>query len=622
MDARDKAKIAKLEKSLEAANESYRKGEPKISDDDYDKAVVRLRELDPENHYLAAVEPEKIGEDKIRHLSPMLSLEKAYTIEDLERFFNRIESTVEKQYQLYRVTPKLDGVAGRFYEKGELTGRLATRGNGLVGTDISSFLPIPFTNDGIIPSKGSYGKLGEIVVSNLYFANHLSKEFKHPRNFIAGMLGSDNLNPLTEKALKDGAVIYFSYTHLTNFTASREHVIEKIDWYYNNFCVDYTYPTDGIVIEAICTDEEKEEIGSTSHHNKWQIAFKKKGKSKSTEVLRITWQVGRTGKITPVLELEPIEVSGATIRRVTAHNASAIRDLAIGIGAGVEIIRSGEVIPYIERVTESGDEIDIPKICPSCGDPLSLLNWDDVDLFCRGLECPEQIAKKIEYWFSTMEIKNFGPATVKRILSDGIKPIDEIIAYDKDMFANIGFGQGEAARLEQSLWTGFGKETEDWRFLASFGLPHLGRGDSKKLLKNIPLSDLGAVSEKQIHSIKGFGDKTSKEICNALRREWELISEVMLYNFNLTETPIGEIKRTDSRISGKNIVFTGKMPGSRKKMKSSAEALGATVQNGVNSKTDILVVGESPGQNKLDGARKHDIPVMDVILYFEQILNR
>ncbi len=589
--------IEDLVTQLKAYNDAYRRGVPLISDLEYDRLVGKLQTLDPLHPFLSKVEPELFeGKKEIRHPVPMLSIEKAYSREALERFISRVKKEAAEigiQDIRFSVTPKLDGLAGR--DDGEI---FASRGNGEVGYEISSAF-----EKGIIPLGGRGRGIGEIVIKKSYFDEHLSNNFEHPRNLVVGIINSDKLNEFAVKAIEDRAVFFVPYAELESWIGTPEELVDQVEEITRNLSAKTDYPMDGMV--AGVTDEAvREHMGSTAHHYRWQIAIKTKGETAVTRVENLVWQVGRTGNVTPVMEVMPVFLSGATIRRVTAHNAGKVRDDKIGIGAEIEIIRSGEVIPKLEKVITPSDQIALPGFCPSCN---SFLQWDNDFLKCMASFCPAQIEQGIIHFFKTLGTAEwFGIKTVQKLVEDGFNSLVQIYVMTEKDFLDIGFGPVQSKNLWNAIQTSIKKPVEDWRFLAAFGIPDLGTGDSRKLLSHIRLEDLGKVRKEEIIQIHGFGEKTGESIQKGIERVWNIIQNMLSMGFTLEMTPLAHEKKTSgSPIAGKGIVFTGKMKkGSREDMQVQARKLGANVQTTVSGKTDYLVCGENVGDSKIRKAKQ------------------
>ena len=604
--------IERLVETLRRYNKAYRSGSPLVSDHEYDSLVQKLQELDPAHPFLHLVEPEKFEARKeVRHPVPMLSTEKAYTKKALERFVIRVKKEAGEigiTDILFKVTPKLDGLAAR--DDGNI---FATRGNGEVGYEISNAF-----KKGVIPVGGRGLGLGEVVIIKSYFDEHLSGEFEHPRNMVVGIVTSDTLNIFAEKALQDEVVYFVPYAALPVWNGRADELVKNIEKISSDLTTHTDYPIDGVVAE-VTDDKVKKYMGSTAHHYRWQIAYKTKGETAITIVEGIKWQVGRTGNVTPVLEIYPVSLSGATIRRVTAHNAGLIVKKKIGINAEVEVIRSGEVIPKLEKVIKESDQIVIPDKCPSCG---SALEWNNDFLKCNNDSCRARIEQSLSHWFKVLGNADwFGIKTIQRLVDSGYNSLEKIYAMSESDFLNIGFGPVQSKNLAEALNISKTKLVEDWRFLAAFGIPDLGNGDSRKLLSHIKLEDLVDLKAGQIETIHGFGAITSLSIENGIAKIKNTISHMLSIGFNLDKTVLaGELDSFDSPIAGKGIVFTGKMlHGNREEMQAEARRLGARVQSSVTGKTDYLVCGEKIGAKKIEKAKRAGVRIIYEIDYLNTI---
>jgi DNA ligase (NAD+) len=584
-----------LVQRLQTYNEAYRAGTPLVSDEEYDNLVESLRKLDPDNPFLHQVEPEVFsGKQEIRHPVPMLSTDKAYTIDELKRFVDRVhKEALGMDIVTFRVTPKLDGLAGR--DDGRI---LASRGNGQTGFDITSALA-----KGIVVAGERGMGLGEIIISQSYFQEHLADKFEHPRNLVVGIVSSDNVNTLALQALEDKAVRFVPYATLPYWQGNGDELLGKIAAIKQDFLDTIDYPMDGLVVEVV-DQTIKEAMGATSHHYRWQIAVKDKGETAETRVEAILWQVGRTGKVTPVMQVSPVSLSGATIRRVTAHNAGFVKKQHIGKGSIIEVIRSGEVIPKLEAVITRSDEVIVPAICPVCSTPL--VEENDF-LICPNKQCPAQIRQTIEHWFKILGNADwYGTKTVEKLVDNGITTLEQVYALTEEDFMGMGFGPVQSRNLFQALTISRTKPVEDWRFLAAFGIPDLGKGDSRKLLQHHPLETLITITAEDILAINGFGEITSRSISRGIEAIRPTMEHMLDLGFNLERTPLDkELAAVDSPVAGKGIVFTGKMiQGTREEMQNMARDKGAKIQTAVTKATDYLVCGEKVGAKKIAQANK------------------
>jgi len=612
--------VAQLQALCMQLNTAYRQGRPIVSDAVYDEVFIQsLRALDPANEFLQSVEPESeaFSGPTVRHERPMLSTEKAYTEEEITRFVQRLLKTaadvgLQASEVMLRATPKLDGIACRDYGD-----RLVTRGDGLAGSDISHIL-----DRGAIVASGERGLGdGEVVVVQEYFESVLKPRFalEHPRNYITGFCGADTEKEHHREAAGAQAVVFVPYRTLSAWEGTADEFL--VNW--KRVCEDVKqgvpYLMDGVIVEAIQGDI-KAALGATSHHHRWMLAIKEKGETALTHAKGITWQTGRTGRVTPVVELEPIYLSGANIARVTAHHAGMIRSLGIGPGAVLEIIRSGEVIPKIERVVTSV-EATLPTECPCCSHALKL---EGDFLVCpNSLGCPEQVATGLIHFFKTLgNVDLFGPKTVQALVQAGVTDLPAIYGLTTENFQSMGFGPGQAANLVRELERSRRQEVEDWRFLAAFGVRHLGRGDSRKLLEGFTLDALmDGVTAAQIAALDGFGVLTSESISADLAERAGLIRELSgLFSLRRTGAAAPKADAADSPIAGKSVVFTGALAsGSREALQDQARALGAVVQSSVNGKTSYLVCGEKVGASKMQKAVSLGVTVLTEAEYLAMI---
>jgi DNA ligase (NAD+) len=595
--------IEKRVQRLKECNAAYRSGSPFISDHAYDQLVEELRGLDPGHPFLHTVEPETLGgRTQVRHPIPMLSTEKAYTNADLARFFTRVgkaAAELKMADPLFRVTPKLDGLAGR--DDGRI---FASRGNGETGFEISS----AFTK-GVIPIGGRGLGVGEIVIVKSYFEKHLAGEFEHPRNMVVGIISSDTVNESAQKALADQAVHFVPYVELPDWVGTGEELLDTAPAISADLISETDYPVDGVVAEVVSV-ELRQFMGATHHHNRWQIAIKTRGETAFTVVENIVWQVGRTGNVTPVMVVRPASLSGATIRRVTAHHAGMIKEKSIGIGSRIEIIRSGEVIPKLEKVITPADHVVMPSVCPACNSPLE---WRNDFLKCLNPECRAQIEQNLLHWFKTLGTADwFGIKTIEKLVDGGYDSLEKIYGMILSDFLALGFGPVQSKNLVQAIDISRTRRVEDWRFLAAMGIPDLGRGESRKLLAHFTLEDIVDVTAEGIEQINGFGAVSSSSITVGIARRKTIIAHLLALGFNLERTPlIAASQIQNSPITGKGVVFTGKMRhGTRDDMQAAARNLGARVQTAVSSKTDYLVCGEKVGARKLEKAAKAGVQVM------------
>ena len=594
-----------LVQRLERHNAEYRAGTPTIGDAAYDALVEELRALDPAHPHLLRVESETFEDKrKVRHPVPMLSTNKAYTRDELVNFVDRVQKAARElgmEAPVYRLTPKLDGLAGR--DDGQV---LATRGDGHSGFDVTEAF-----SRGVIPLGGREAGVGEIVMQQSYFTEVLAGRFDHPRNLVVGIISADTLSADASAALDAGSVHFVRYDTLPCWTGSGEELIARAGEITEELKAAVDYPLDGMVAQVMQPDIQTH-MGSTHHHNRWQIALKVRGETAETTVEEVLWQTGRTGKITPVLQVVPTRLSGATISRITAHHAGAVRDQGIGPGARIEIIRSGEVIPKLENVLTASMNVTVPSQCPSCS---TALGWDNDFLRCpNSSACPAQVVHGIRHWFHVLGNADwFGIKTVERLVSGGFTSLEKVYAMTGLDLYRMGFGPGQTDNLLGALEISRRTPIPDARFLAAFGLKDLGIGESRNLLKHFPLDSLASLEAEELKAIKGFGEVTSERITQGLRDRWETIQHMLTLGFALERTPLqSEIETLQSPVAGLKVVFTGTMEfGTRSAMKAQALALGAEVLSAVSGSTDLLVHGSRPGGSKYNKATQLGVETID-----------
>ncbi|WP_369177477.1 helix-hairpin-helix domain-containing protein [Candidatus Thiodubiliella endoseptemdiera] len=603
----------------QAANLAYRAGEPIISDKDYDFIyLAALKKRLPSHPLFQSIEPEGRGfsEEKVLLPAVMLSTDKAYTWEEISKWIERLKKAATEIYLpvsdiQIKATPKLDGFAG--YDDGT---RLYTRGDGKKGSDISRVFErgLQVYND-----TGRGQGAGEIVVKQSYFESHLSKDFEYPRNFQASLIKEKELDELAKQAIADKAALFVPFSQLPVWLGSIDELVAQFETIAQITLNEIDFDVDGIVFETI-NEDLKEQMGANRKFHRWQIAFKENIDKAEVKVLSVTPQVGRTGKITPVAELEPTLLSGATIYRATGHNYGLVKAQGLGGGSIIELTRSGLVIPKINQVLKSAPT-DIPENCPSCGQKLE---WESDFLMCNNhAVCPAQVIGRMEYFFKILANNDgFGIATIKKLYENDIRKISQIYNLTIGDLTVMGFGEKTSANLIRQLDRSKSEKIEDWRFLAAFGVPRLGMGNCENLLSVCSLIEVFALTVKKIVEIEGFAELTAQAIIDGfatIKSEFDLLFE---QKFNLEITSLKkDLTDFSHTLADKKIIFTGKMSNSREEMKKYAKSIGIKVVSSISAKTDYLVIGEKVGQKKIEAAEKFDVKVLTEVEYLTMIKN-
>jgi DNA ligase (NAD+) len=603
---------------LKVCNDYYRRGEPIISDAVYDFVFLEeLRRRHPDHPYLETVEPEKAFVGKTVTLPEMmLSTEKTYTKDGIEKWLQRIEKAamelgIELNGLRFRATPKLDGFAA--YDDGKT---LYTRGDGRKGTDISRV----FERGLIVGGDGRRGQgAGEIVVNQRYFNTHLADYFENARNFQASIIKEKELEEHALAAIQNHAAVFFPFVQLPDWQGSAKEILEQFESIVHTVPAKVDYDVDGVIFEV--TDARiKQHMGATRHHHRWQIAYKNNIDTAVVKVLRVTPQTSRSGRVNPVAELEPTKLSGALISRATAHHYKMVREMGIGEGAEIELIRSGLVIPKIERVI-TPQTPQIPDTCPSCG---TALIWDSDYLYCPNpVQCPAQIENTIEHFFRTLgNIDGFGEKTIEKLHAAGINSVYQIYQLDIKHLQQLGFGEKTSQNLLDQLARSRIDPIEDWRFLGAFGIYRMGLGNCERLLQHFPLLGIFDLTLDDIISIEGFAKKTGEAVIANLAKIKNDFMRIHALGFNLLRTPLrNEQAQPASPIAGKTIVFTGTMTrGSREEMTRDAKRLGAKIASAVSGKTDFLVTGEDVGAAKINAAKEKGVKVISEADYLAMLI--
>jgi len=624
---------AQLIEFLEISNAAYRGGAQVVTDSDYDFIyIAELRNRHPKHPFLEVVEPEAAFIGKTVELPvQMLSTDKAYSRQEVERWIKRLQKSakdigINDEKLSILLTPKLDGFAA--YDDGK---HLYTRGDGRRGTDVTRV----FERGLVVGGDGKRGHgAGEIVVETEYFKKFLSKDFDNTRNFQAAILAEKKVDARVQRAIDKKAAVFMPFSQLRSWKGNISDLVEDFDnvvarvWAYED------YDVDGVILE-VTNEILKQYMGATRHHHRWQIAFKANIEKAEVKILRVVHQTSRSGRVNPVVEIEPTRLSGATIRRVSAHHYKMVENNGIGPGAVIELVRSGLVIPKIEKVIKPSNPI-IPETCPSCQ---TKLIWDGDYLYCsNSMECPAQIEHTMEHFFKTLgNIDGFGAKTINKLYLNGVRTVLQIYQMGVDDFRQMEcekedtetkkiincFGPVQCQNMTDQLQRSIIDPIEDWRFLAAFGVFRMGGGNCEKLLRHYRLQDVFELDEDKIAEVEGFAKVTAKAIVSSLKKIRSQFMALYEQGFNLQITPfLSELKEAGiiSKIAGKQIVFTGMMVSNKRaEIEAEARKLGAKVSASVSKKTDYLVTGENVGETKINAAKSKGVQVINESQYLQLI---
>jgi DNA ligase (NAD+) len=634
----------------------YVLAEPIISDFEYDMLMRELIEL--ERQYPELVTPDsptqRVGGaptkefPTVTHPVPMLSLNNAFTIEEIRDFDRRVAELLEGEKYRYVAELKFDGVAVRLkYENGILV-LGATRGDGVQGDDITNniktirSIPLRLIN----PDEKflNIEVRGEVYMNKVDFEK-LNEErerlgekiFANPRNATAGTLKLQDPKLVAQRPLR-----FFAYylmaegveleSHYENLQILKrlgfpvcEHVklCESIDeviefWrYWEERRDELPYEIDGIVVK-VDSIRQQEILGAIAKSPRWAIAFKFTPRQAQTKLLGITLQVGRVGTITPVAELQPVPLGGVIITRATLHNEDYIKEKDIRVGDTVIVERSGEVIPKIVGVVLEKRPPDavpfvFPKNCPVCGGPIER-PAGEANYYCENPECPAQVRARIEHFASrgAMDIEGLGEAIVDKLVTLGfLKNYADIYDLHKHKAKLVrieGFGEKSVQNLLNSIENS--KKQPFHRVLYALGIRYVG-SETAKLLADAfgSIDKLMNASVEQISSVYGIGPRIAESVYKFFHdeRNLELIKRLKEAGLNFEVKPEEKAKK---KLAGKTFVFTGTLKNfTREEAKEKVEELGGKVSNSVSRKTDYVVVGENPG-SKYDKARQLGVKII------------
>lgn len=602
---------------LTESNRQYREGNPHIDDLEYDIYRAEFARREPDHPYLNSVEPEKIKfGHAVTHEKPMLSTAKGYTPKDLKSYVDSVVRVAKSMGDdvlnglRFEVTPKLDGQAA--FDNGKT---LVTRGNGLRGSDITDIFEKGVLVYGNKPDeKSALASLGagEVVIENAYFEEEIKDQFgmTHPRNFISGMTDSDEVKPHHAKAIDDGRVFFYPFSRLPKKELTADEILSNSKGLIAGLIEDAKTRTpfaiDGVVI-AVNDHRIRDEMGATNSFNKWAFALKEEGEFVDVKIREVIHQVGRTGQITPVALFNPVVVSRASISQATCHNDAWVKENQIGAGAIVRLVRAGEVIPKISSVVEpvAPENVAVATVCPSCGTPSVSVDRNAV---CPNPDCRGQKEAATLHFFGTLgNVDEFGPATISRLYDGGFENIDQITSLTERDAIGCGFGQRESERLVEQLYRGRTEPVEDWRFLASFGISHLGRGDSRKILAHYNINQLNEITTEKLLAIDGFGQITAPSIAVDIKVALPLINLIVNKGINLVPTRRQGMENTVG--ANRKITFTGTLSVPRKIAQEKAVASGFMLADSV-VKGGILVTGDKVGATKTAAAEKKGAEVI------------
>lgn len=631
---------------------------PEITDAEYDRMMVRLRELEaryPDS--IPADSPtQRVGGrassqfTEVRHLEPLLSLGNVFSAEELRAFDERVQGGLPAGSKVeYVMEPKIDGLAcSLIYENGKLV-RAATRGDGVVGENVTANVrtirSIPLTLK--VPEGEAVPELldvrGEVYMPRQAFmrlneqrAERGESEFANPRNAAAG-----SLRQLDPQVTASRSLSFFAY-YLVGEGAQPKHseslallarygfkvsenykVVENIDEAikyigdFNELRQGLSYDTDGAVIKVNDVYQQRI-LGATGKDPRWATAYKYPPEQAETTLEDIDWRVGRTGVLTPTAVLTPVKLSGSVISRATLHNEDFIRAKDIRIGDRVVVNKAGEIIPEVLRVVaekRTGDEkeVEIPSVCPECGWRVER-QGEEAAIRCTNPHCPALGREGLIHFVSrdAMNIDGCGPSVINALLDAGlVRDAADLYSLRKeDLLKLERMGEKSADNLLAALAES--KKNELDKLLFALGIRHVGAKVARILATEFgSMEKLQQAQPEELAQIRDIGDKIAESAVTWLNvpANIDLVERLAAAGLTMTFTP--PASQEDNPFFGKTLVFTGTMPTlGRAEAKTMAQDVGAKVSGSVSKKTDYVIAGAEAG-SKLEKAQQLGVMVID-----------
>lgn len=621
------------------AYEYYVLDAPSVTDAQYDKLYDELKELERESGTVLFDSPtRRVGGEPVKafarheHIARLYSLDKAVTEDELDAFFARVSKICGETE--YTVEYKFDGLTMCLtYEDGKFV-RAATRGNGVVGEDVTAQVLTIKSYPLSIPYKGTLEAKGEAVIRLSVLENYnktAAEPLKNARNAAAGAIR--NLDPAVTAARKPEILFYDVNYMSEGGVSSQEDAVKFLEeqgfktFHHTKLCktpqevkdaiaeIDMTRKkidvlTDGAVVK-VNDYAVREKLGFTDKFPRWAIAFKFEAEEAVTTVREVTWQVGRTGKLTPLAQVDPVELAGATVRKATLNNLGDIRRKDVKIGSKVLIRRSNEVIPEILGAYEhTGKSVDIapPETCPYCGAPV---REEGANLFCTNKNCRPRIAAQLANFASkgAMDIEGFSEMTAYLLYDElGVRHYSDLYDLDKDRLSKLeGFGDKKIKNLLSAIAAS--KNVPLDRFLFALGIDGIGKVASKDLAERFKsVEALSEATAEELVEMEDIGEKTAANIVNWFvdeenRAELARLSEAGVKPF-MKQVAAGGV------FAGQNVVLTGTLSRfKRSEAQKLIEEQGGINQSAVTSKTTLVIAGESAG-SKLDKAKDLGIRII------------
>nr|WP_181538239.1 NAD-dependent DNA ligase LigA [Anoxybacillus calidus] len=665
MDKQDAiARVEELHRLLNQYNYEYHVlDKPSVPDAEYDRLMQELIALEAQYPELKTKDSpsQRVGGQaldafvKVQHHMPMLSLANAFNEGDLRDFDRRVRQEVGDVKYVCEL--KIDGLAVSLrYEDGYFV-QGATRGDGLIGEDITEnlktirSLPLRLKENVTVEVRGeAFMPKKSFEILNQQRSERGEELFANPRNAAAGSLrqldpkvaASRNLDLFVyglanaEELGIDSHSEALDYLHELGFKTNPERrVCANIDeviqfvmsWHEKR--AQLPYEIDGMVIK-VDSFEQQEQLGATAKSPRWAIAYKFPAEEVVTKLIDIELSVGRTGVVTPTAILEPVRVAGTTVQRASLHNEDFIREKDIRLGDYVVVKKAGDIIPEVvnvlpERRTGEEQPFKMPTHCPECGSTLVRLD-EEVALRCINPKCPAQIREGLIHFVSrnAMNIEGLGEKVIAQLFKEGlVQDVADLYTLTKEQLMNLErMGEKSATNLLNAIEAS--KENSLERLLFGLGIRHVGAKAAKILAQQFETMErLSQATKEELMAIHEIGEKMADSIVTyfAKPEAIELINELRSYGVNMAYKGPKAVNNadTDSYFAGKTIVLTGKLEKlSRNEAKEKIEQLGGKVTGSVSKNTDLVIAGADAG-SKLTKAQQLNIEIWDEARFLQEI---
>lgn len=624
------SRILELEREIIKHKNLYYQGKAVISDFEYDALEDELRKLDSSNPVLEIVGTLVFSSEKVEHETKMLSLNKTYKLDELLKW---------KGDHDVLSTFKIDGSSCSLIYKNGLLHIGKTRGDGRFGENITNkVLNIPH-----VPKKVSkkidLEVRGEVYCTEENFLK-LSDEMQalglekpsSQRNIVAGLLGRKEnieLSRFLSFQAFDMLTDDIDYkTEAEKFKILIEMGFETPEFYINKtkkdleqrleetrqFMAEGNYLIDGLVLSFNDLKWHRE-LGETAHHPRYKMAFKFQGDTKVTKINSLSWQVSRNGILTPVANVEPVELSGAMVSRVTLHNYGMVKQFQLKSGDEIEIVRSGEVIPkFLEVKKDGGGKFQTPSKCPSCSEKVY---EEDIRLICRNEFCPDKVKDEILNFIKKIGIDDLSSKRLEEMIKLGyVKDIPSLYEITRDQLMSMDKVKDKLAdkligNIESS------KKVDLVTFLSALGISGGAYNKCEKIVANgyTSLAKIMKMKPQDLEMIESFAEKSATEFVNSLQSKKEIIEKLKSYGFN----PKAQLALvSEGEISGLKFCITGTLSMKRSELQKIVKQNGGIVQSGVSKETNYLITNDTESSSsKFKKAQQLNIPIISEEKFFK-----